>query len=163
MIGKHTLQSDSLSTKKSSRQHLFEGIESLMELFPKECNIFLSGTESGYLRYFISKKHPNLILTIDLEGINSDKAHFTIAIELARTALKNKESYKQITFTKEERAIGILQDDFYHSTNRILSYFACATYYPTTTELANFTLYLHQVLTTQYFYSIFAKLDISMS
>ncbi len=141
------------------KAELLQEIESLAHLFPVEAPVFISGTESGFLRYFISKKNPNLLITINLEEIEAEEPSFTVAIELAREALRNKEPYKQMELTAEEKASGILFEGFFRTSNRILAHIAYAKFQPTSSNLAQFSTYVHQLFIDKSFYTIFVKLE----
>lgn len=149
-----------MDTTQIQLSELFCKVEKLADYMPISSVVYLSGTESGFLRYFVSREHPNLILTINLEQLNSDNPHFTIAIELSREALLNKEPFAHLDFNAQGRSV--LCSDFFTNRNRILAYFALASFSPTADDLADFTSYLHQLMETNSFYDIFKKLEVVM-
>ncbi len=141
---------------------LLNNIEYLVDKNSANFGFKLSGTQSGFLRYLVSEKHDNLMITINLEHVLEPVSYITIGIELAKQALVNKDLYKQIAFTEEEKQAGILQENFYTKPNRILSFFTYDKLYPDSDDLDNIVSYLNNYMERKHVYSIFRRLEQSL-
>lgn len=109
------------------------------------------------LVYYLSQKNSNLMLTIVYEDLLTAEKSMYIAVEMQGDLLKDRNIYKQIDFTDDE--LKHTYADHFTTTNENWSHFAIMRFYPTESEVFNFSDYIIEKLNQNHLLSIFYKLN----
>lgn len=129
---------------------------------PKDFKFFNpKGNNKNRLRYYQSRKNNDLMITVVFEELLKDKKRIFLVVELKNTLLKNKESYKKIIFEDNEKSI--LLNDFYNNTNTTWAHFTNKSYDLGIGDLENLSEFIYNKLNTDGFFSVFEKLELSIS
>lgn len=113
------------------------------------------------LVYYISKKNPDLMITVLYENLLTEEKRMHIAVEMVGALLNDRTIYNQIEFTEEERHYAFAEH--FKTTNVNWSHFAVAHYYPTDDEISNLSEFILDKLKEDHLLSIFNKLDAFIS
>lgn len=130
--------------------HLLNGEDSFLTL---------KGTGPHY-RYFISKKVPNLMLTVVFgELYQDDKKRIYMVVELKGQALQDSHKYNKIDFCTEEQSVII--DNFFTKNHSGWAHFAGQGYYLENDEfsLENLAEFIVEKMEEDKLLSIFRKLE----
>jgi len=143
------------------RAHVFSEIEKAASLIDPKYKLSLSGKRSDRLRYYVSDSNRQLMITVvaDHRLFNHHKPKMFLVVEMQGKLLENKEVFKTVEFSSEERAANVLRDDFWTNTDKYWAHFAGATLYPNQDEFANLGEYIVKELTDQRLLDISEKLN----
>ncbi|MEN2400620.1 PD-(D/E)XK nuclease family protein [Flavobacterium sp. MC2016-06] len=140
------------------RTHIENQIEQACVLIDEDLKLQTSkGKSNKRLRYFLSPKNKNLMITIFFENLLTPKKELFIMVELKNNLLKNKEQYKSILFTGDEAII--LREEFYESNSSTWCHFAVAHYILNETQVANLTPFIIEKLDTDFLLAVYRKLN----
>ena len=148
------------SFKHRVKTHILSEVEKVPAQLDEKFGLVLSGKRSDRLRYYISSVNSNLMITVIVEGLlMSENKKMHIVVELAKSALKNKEIYKTINFSQEEVNANVLVPDFYANNSNVWAHFATKSYHPNEQEIAHLSQFIIDKLQKDYFLSIYQKLN----
>jgi hypothetical protein len=113
------------------------------------------------LRYYVSKVHPDLMITVLFEDLLTEKKELHIIIELKHSLLKAdmKNLFLSQEFTSEEQER--LNSDFSESKNTFWAHFASNRYVLNADNLENLSSFIDTHLREDHLLSIFRKLEFS--
>lgn len=144
------------------RTHIANQIEQACVLIDEDLKLQPSkGKSNKRLRYFLSPKNKNLMITIFFENLVTPKKELYIMVELKNNLLKNKEKYKSILFTEDETRI-LRKELFYENKNSTWCHFAVTHYILDETQVANLTKFIIEKLDNDFLLSVYRKLNDSI-
>ena len=143
------------------RAHVFSEIEKVASLLDPKYKLALSGKRSDRLRYYVSESNRQLMITVlaDHRLFNHHKPKMFLVVEMQGKLLENKEIFKTVEFSSEERAANVLRDDFWTNKDKYWAHFAGVTLYPNKEEFANLGEYIIKELAGQRLLDIYEKLN----
>ncbi len=148
------------SFKHRVKTHILSEVEKVPAQLDEKFGLVLSGKRSDRLRYYISSVNSNLMITVIVEGLLlSENKKMHIVVELAKSALKNKEIYKTINFSQEEVSANVFVPDFYTNNSNAWAHFATKAYHPNEQEIAHLSQFIIDKLQKDHFLSIYQKLN----
>lgn len=115
----------------------------------------------GRLRYFISKKVPDLMFTIVFGELYEDhKKRIYIVVELKGKALEDINRYKKIDFSSEE--LRVLNTDFYTKKHKGWAHFSGHGYYLESDDWSfdNLAEFIVEKIEKDHLLSVFKKLEV---
>jgi hypothetical protein len=108
------------------------------------------------LVYYVSNKYSTLMITVVYEKLLTDEKKMHIAIEMQGNLLKDRERYRVIDFTEEEKQHAFAEH--FRTTSVDWSHFAVQHYHPTEDEISNLSQFIIDKLNQDHLLSIFNKL-----
>ena len=136
--------------------HFLKEIETAFITFDDKMD--LSGKRFDRLRFFTSKRNPNLMITVIVEGLMKSERGIYIAVELHKNLLKDKTRYKEL-FENEDQKLGCLNEDFYTNTNMHWAHLAGSPFFLIDDEIANLSETIVKKIRDEGFLQIFSQLD----
>lgn len=105
------------------RTHIIHQVEQAAELIDQEFDLPKSrGAGDKRLRFFLSPQNSNLMITVFFEKLLTPEKRLFLIVELKNDLLKNRELYREISFTENEKAVTV--DDFYENPGQSWCHFA---------------------------------------
>ncbi|PQJ32382.1 hypothetical protein BST92_10795 [Nonlabens arenilitoris] len=152
---------DLISFKYRMRQHIIAEVEKAntmlgdFEFYAPRAN----STNDKRARYFVSPRNKDLMFVVVFANLLDEKKDKSmhIAVELVGSALKDREQYRNIAFSKEENELAYC--DNFRTTNYSWAHFAVKHYHPTKEQLTNLAQYISERIKEDHLLSIFHKLD----
>jgi hypothetical protein len=139
------------------RSHIPNQVEEACQLIDEELQLPKSkGDGNRSLRYFISPKNKDLMITVYFDKLLTEK-WIALIVEMKYSLLKNKEQYNAITFTEKEDKI--IKKDFYDDTKESWCHFAAKKYVLNEEEIADLKNFVATKLVDDGFLSIYRKLN----
>lgn len=140
------------------RTHIVNQVEQVVELLDESFVLQTSkGELNKKLRYFLSPKNKNLMITVLFEKLLTTEKRLTLIVELKEGLLKNKVQYQQIAFTEEEKLIN--KPDFFTSGNSKWCHFAVMSYILNENEVSNLSQFIVEKLEKDQLLSVYRKLN----
>lgn len=144
------------------RDHIFNQVETVATMIDEDFVLLKSkGEPNKRLRFLLSPKNKNLMITIVFEDLLTPKKELHLIVELKNDLLKNKEQFKSVSFTEEEKLV--LKSDFYTNQNNNWCHFAHKKYILDEENVANLTQFIVEQLERDQLLSIYRKLNIFIS
>jgi hypothetical protein len=142
----------------SVREHISNQVENVVSLIDEDLILLKSkGEPNKRLRFLLSSKNKNLMITIFFEQLLTSKRELFLMVEMKYDLLKDKEQYKTIQFTEEENKI--IKEDFYTKTTSHWCHFATVKYNLSNEEVSKLGEYIVQKLENNCLLSIYRKLN----
>jgi hypothetical protein len=140
------------------RDHIVNQIEQVVELVDEDLRLQSSkGKSSERLRYFLSSKNKNLMITVVFEKLLTVEKSLFLIVELKNNLLEDKKKYQSILFTPEERIR--LNQAFYSDKNSVWCHFASKHYTVDDTEISKLGDFIAKKLVEDGLLSIYGKLN----
>lgn len=108
------------------------------------------------LRYYISKRHYDLMFTVVFSELLDSRKTLWIMVELSGKAVQNKEEYRDLNFNDTEKAF--LNPEFY-TTKGNWAHFVRKPYVLEDSEIENLSDFIANKIKDEPFLSIFIKLE----
>ena len=140
------------------KSHVPSQVEEASQLIDEDFNLPKSkGDGNRVLRYFISPKNKDLMITIYFEKLLTEK-WISLIVEMKYDLLKNKELYKSIDFYNIENNL-LRSDEFYKNDNTTWAHFASKRYTLNEEEISDLKNFIVNKLNEDGFLSIYRKLN----
>lgn len=140
------------------RTHIATQVELAGELIDEDLKIIKSkGEGNKRLRYYLSPRNKDLMITVLYEGLLTPEKSIFIIVELKNNLLKNKEIYKSITFTEWEQIY--LNSYFYSDKNSGWCHFAVKKYFLDEEQIINLAKFIVEKTTQDGLLSVYQKLN----
>jgi hypothetical protein len=140
------------------REHIYNQVEAVVNLIDEDLRLLKSkGEPSKRLRFLLSPKNKNLMITVFFEQLLTSKKELFLMVELKNELLKNKERYSFISFTEQEKII--LRDTFYEDKNATWCHFAVGHYILNEDNVANLSQFIAEKLEEDGLLSVYRKLE----
>lgn len=140
------------------REHIYNQVEAVVNLIDEDLRLLKSkGEPSKRLRFLLSPKNKNLMITVFFEQLLTPKKELFLMVELKNELLKNKERYSFISFTEQEKII--LRDTFYEDINATWCHFAVGHYILNEDNVANLSQFIAEKLEEDGLLSVYRKLE----
>jgi hypothetical protein len=145
-----------MELESSVRKHVYDEVSNACSRFNR--SLTLGAKYNKKWRYYLSPNNSNLMLTVCFEELfNPQKKVLYLVVELQQQALENKEPYRSIEFSKEERSL--INSDFYENTED-WAHFAAKAYHDISSEQLNsLSEFIYTKYKEDHLLSIFEKLD----
>lgn len=145
--------------KFAVREHIIAEIETAGKILD---GINLYVPKKGSLlnkrvRYFQSQLDKDLVIVIVFENLMEQNTFF-MGVELRDSGLKNRERYRNLPFSAEEKSI-IEKSDFFENTNMQWAHFVGVHYTVSEHDIANLRDFIIDKLQSDNLLSIFNKLN----
>lgn len=139
------------------RQHISNQVEIACGILDEPLKLQTPKSENkNRLRYYLSPANSNLMFTIVYDGLWQHEKQIILIVELANNLLSNRNRYKSISFTEEEKEL--LCYDFYDKKG-YWAHFASKGYTLNNEEVQNLSSFIVKKLEEDFLLSIFRKLN----
>jgi hypothetical protein len=140
------------------RTHVTNQIEQAITLLPERFDLQSPKGKFGErLRFFLSPKDKNLMITIFFNELLTTSRKLTLIVELKEGLLRNKDQYQQIEFTPEEQLLN--KSEFYTNKNSRWCHFAGQSYTLNEDQVSTLAQFIVEKLEKDGLLSIYRKLN----